>query len=576
MNSQEVLDAVAKHQTISFDIFSTLVDRPYVKPTDLFKQMELDLGIPGFHDERVDAERRSRRRENPEISFDDIYEEIDRQFVHVKATELEYEKQVLKTNPEMKEVFDYAISLGKNVIIVSDMYLPADFLDEVLQKNGYSGYSKIYVSCEHKCNKHTGDLFKLVLEDLSVESNSILHIGDNKGSDYNSARRVGIDAFWYESMMDQYFSQNKIESRFYNRNKGLGASILVSMDALYWMKNNKQTSNQNYWYDTSYRFAGPVTYSFIRFIKQNLSDDVKRIFFVARDGYNLIRVYKTLYDDNISCEYIYAPRILRNLVADSNRNDNNYICWIVKFFANDDAVRDSIPSGRLTTKVCTKVYKENTEIFENLREKEVQKCNEYMSKVVVGDDDLAVVDATTLKYSSQKLIEHFTGERIVTGYYYNVLKESRETKHFTFQDRSRKFNNWSEVNVPELFMSSPEPPICGISDDYRPMFREDNSEHELHRISIHGDIMKGEVDYAADVRERFGDMLPEIDPVAVAAWTDVLINRRSAADKENILKMMWAPDFDHKEYYHLIFNWADLKYHLKNKAFSFIWKFSKN
>ena len=41
----------------------------------------------------------------------------------------------LVVNPEMKAVYDEAIKQNKKIIIVSDMYLPADFIKKVLHKN---------------------------------------------------------------------------------------------------------------------------------------------------------------------------------------------------------------------------------------------------------------------------------------------------------------------------------------------------------------------------------------------------------------------------------------------------------
>ena len=47
-------------KAVSFDIFDTLIVRPYIRPKDLFAHMEQAEGAPGFAAERVDAERRSR------------------------------------------------------------------------------------------------------------------------------------------------------------------------------------------------------------------------------------------------------------------------------------------------------------------------------------------------------------------------------------------------------------------------------------------------------------------------------------------------------------------------------------
>ena len=50
---------IEKHNTISFDIFDTLLLRPYAKPTDLFKHLEKLENAQGFAAERVMAEKRA-------------------------------------------------------------------------------------------------------------------------------------------------------------------------------------------------------------------------------------------------------------------------------------------------------------------------------------------------------------------------------------------------------------------------------------------------------------------------------------------------------------------------------------
>lgn len=47
----------------------------------------------------------------------------------------------LVVNPEMKAVYDEAIKQNKKIIIVSDMYLPADFIKKVLHKNLHNIFS---------------------------------------------------------------------------------------------------------------------------------------------------------------------------------------------------------------------------------------------------------------------------------------------------------------------------------------------------------------------------------------------------------------------------------------------------
>ena len=59
----------------------------------------------------------------------------------------------------MVNIFDKAKLLGKHVILASDMYLPKKTIEEILEQCGISGYEKIYLSCEQKSDKKSGELF---------------------------------------------------------------------------------------------------------------------------------------------------------------------------------------------------------------------------------------------------------------------------------------------------------------------------------------------------------------------------------------------------------------------------------
>lgn len=136
--SDELKNKINKAEVISFDIFDTLLLRPYLKPTDLFRHMEESYHANGFANARIEAEKTTRKlhREKEEVSLDEIYEQISKPFQNFKEKELEWEGQVSQANPEIKQIFEYARSLGKRLIIISDMYLSRQFLAKLLSKGG--------------------------------------------------------------------------------------------------------------------------------------------------------------------------------------------------------------------------------------------------------------------------------------------------------------------------------------------------------------------------------------------------------------------------------------------------------
>lgn len=110
-----IYEEIKKHDIISFDIFDTLLIRPYVKPTDLFLHIEKLYKIKGFHKNRILAEKSARGKyiDNEEITLNQIYEEIDEKYKRFKEIEIELEERILTIHKENKKIYDYALSLGK-------------------------------------------------------------------------------------------------------------------------------------------------------------------------------------------------------------------------------------------------------------------------------------------------------------------------------------------------------------------------------------------------------------------------------------------------------------------------------
>ena len=198
MNVVALKKLIQSFDIISFDIFDTLLLRPYVNPADMFVHMERAYKKPGFVAWRTGAEAAFYRTHGTtrEARLVDIYS-VPGDFADMQAAEMDWEYNILTANPKMKEIYDFAIAAGKRVIIASDMYLPQEFIERTLSKNGFVGYHKLYLSNEINHRKDRGDMYGYILADLDVAPNKVLHIGDNKHSDFEQARRNGISAYLY-------------------------------------------------------------------------------------------------------------------------------------------------------------------------------------------------------------------------------------------------------------------------------------------------------------------------------------------------------------------------------------------
>lgn len=210
-----IFNQIEKHDIISFDIFDTLVVRNVLKPSDIFTLTEKKYNtlhknspINNFKEKRIGAEKISRSNKKNEITINDIYCQIeypDQIKNELMMIEIDVEFKYIVKNPNIYPLYQYAKEKGKKIIIASDMYLSKEFISRVLKNCGIDTYDTLFISSEIGYRKKTGDLFAYICNYLKCNPNNILHIGDNKISDFYMALKNGLDAFLiYPSMENMY------------------------------------------------------------------------------------------------------------------------------------------------------------------------------------------------------------------------------------------------------------------------------------------------------------------------------------------------------------------------------------
>lgn len=214
-NNQEFSEfkkMIEDKKVVSFDIFDTLLLRNVLVPKDIFKILDKEVkekyNIDNFYNIRISSESESRtRKNNYEVKLDEIYKKISDKIAipveDIRQRELELEKDFICVNPFMYNLFDYCIRQKKKVILISDMYLPKKFIDELLKNCGYSNYDENYVSCEIRKSKYQGDLFEYVKDKKKIDVKDWIHVGDNEYSDINNAIKHGITTYHYKKIIDR-------------------------------------------------------------------------------------------------------------------------------------------------------------------------------------------------------------------------------------------------------------------------------------------------------------------------------------------------------------------------------------
>lgn len=293
MEAMNMAKGLMRYETISFDIFDTLIFRPFSKPSDLFILVGTKLDIMDFCQIRIDAEQEARKkaelmRGNSEVTIYDIYEIVERKTGISKETgvaaEFQTELDLCFENPYMKRVFDIVKYQGKTIIVCSDMYYPSDMLKVLLSKCGYDGYVDLYVSCEYNCTKRNGGLFEIIKNKYS----ELVHIGDNNISDIEMAFKAGIPNIKYQNV-----NEKGEKFRAENMSHLVGSAYRGIVNAHLHNGTNKYTP----YYEMGFVYAGIYVFGFCQWIHKIAKNaGIDKILFLAREG----DIYKKVFDMSFS------------------------------------------------------------------------------------------------------------------------------------------------------------------------------------------------------------------------------------------------------------------------------------
>jgi len=537
---KQLLKIIEKKQVISFDIFDTLLLRPYKKPDDLFLYMEKEFDLGGFCQSRRDAESifYAQKGQDKEVDIDDIYSVLP-QYTAIKEKELELEFSGLIINKKMKDIYDYAISRGKIVIIASDMYLPYDFILKILKKNSITGYKKLYLSNHINKRKDRGDMYDYIIKDLNINANQILHIGDNKVSDYKNPRKYGISAYHYKKVVDRFLDENKQFRLFSEQNKGsIFASIITSLSSQYVNISN------DYWETFGYRYAGPIVYAYVNYIYQIAKQEkLTNILFIARDGYIAEKVFRIINKEKIKSNYVYAPRIL-NYTAnlDFDVKSSKQLQIVCEYF--DKNVEHLSLSD---------FFSQNINEFRELAKKEKVKTgySKYINAICGDKSKIGIVDTISGQLSAQKLIEKEIHKKTI-GFYISTIANRdilRQLEYYDFFGNNLRdeFLCKNKYDLIEFIFSAPEYPIITMSDG-QPVYQENISEYEKIRHKIYHKIENGILNFINNITTRTHISNIQISNNEILSLINAYVDNPSAKDINAMFDVKKSPFADNSVY----------------------------
>lgn len=307
----------------SFDVYDTIVTRWVYEPKGIWELMSFYLLRDSeewrlsasfksdFAYIRLDAEKQARKADSYEITIDDIYKVIENNYSlsseiceRLKQLEIECELNntvIIKENIEKIKELQKA---GNHIVLISDMYLPKSFFVELFSRVcPMLNQFKLYLSCDIGITKASGLLYKYVSEQEGVPYSEWIHEGDNVVSDINVVELYGISTVFYKKSIDVGLIK-RIEGVM-PHNATLLRQYLLGMT-------KGIRADASCGYRMGYGFIGIALYAYVEWVLQQAkSRNIRRLFFIARDGFVLKKIADTvinIYALDIETFYLYGSR----------------------------------------------------------------------------------------------------------------------------------------------------------------------------------------------------------------------------------------------------------------------------
>ena len=323
---------LSAYDVISFDIFDTLLTRAVYHPRDLFSIIEKQSGVPGYSEARILADSTVNRSIGAGATIQDIYAELqkslrlsDEKTQQLLELEISLEGKYLKPRRDMVTLYQNLLASGKEIILVSDMYLTRDIIEPILESNGITGYSRLYISCQEGLRKDDDTLWDQVLSDYNGKN--VAHVGDNQKSDWQMLSDRREKTTWIMNPRDEetidgselpHVAQGISDSVMRSIIQGLNCNLGVYNSPFALSPDGQLRFTDPYTYGFS--AFGPLLYEFMTWLHDNTGDVTLQ--FLAREGYIFQQVYRGIYRDEAKeNHYLLASRRAVSVAAIRTEDD---------------------------------------------------------------------------------------------------------------------------------------------------------------------------------------------------------------------------------------------------------------
>lgn len=485
ITKMQLTQMIKDQDVLSVDLFDTLIMRQTLLPSDVVelvdcKLREQGIVIDGFVQRRMQSEKKLSQMKAPQLVeiYQDMLEgNLDNKISAVELAELEWQTDYELVIPR-KDFCDYIedfYNKGKKIYIVSDTYYTKSQLKKLLSKCGITYYTDIFASCEYHTGK-TQELFQRLLE--ITESKSCLHIGDDSTADVENAMKNGLQACKICSGMDLmeqvgYFGMWEYLNNLSDRIRmGMFVARLFNSPFQFETKDCKiRVGNSE---NLGYLFFAPMICDFVMwFAKQIECNQIKNVWFCARDGYLIQKLYKELCPEK-KTTYFLTSRIAAIRAGVQNAEDVRY----VENMRFSGTVVEQLKKrfGIVTNEEREKLTDYLDEI---LTQTAIDRENaaKYISKLPIEEGNIAFFDFVA-KGTCQMFVGHLLKQHLKGFYFLQMEKEQMQGMKLDivsyYSDDERNSSAiFDDYYILETMLTAPMPSVTGFDKEGTPYFAEE-------------------------------------------------------------------------------------------------------
>lgn len=501
----EFMRRLENSEVISVDLFDTLIMRRTLFATDVIeltdeKLKEQGIVIEKFCDRRLESEKYLSQQTASTLVkiYEYMLEKYDIQNVTAQQlAELEWklDYELVVPRREICEAAAQAYEGGKAVYIVSDTYYTKQQLVQLLDKCKITKYTQVLASCEYRTGK-TQQLFEVLKKRL--DGKSCIHIGDDDIADIQSARKYGISACKIYSgpeLLEKagYLGLSEFTKTLSDRIRiGIFVSVLFNSPFQFETQEKKITIRDAY--ELGVLLFAPMISDFvIWFKKQAEKYDIKNIWFGARDGYLIKKMYD-MYVKNRQSIYFLTSRTAAIRSGIQDEEDIRYI---------EEMRFSGTLKEQMQNRLGITVDKEKSRLTDYKQEilQHAAVCRtgyqKYIAQFPVKNGDIAFFDFVA-KGTCQLFMSRIVDAHLKGFYFLRLEEEQMKDRNLdivSFYESSERDNSviFDDYYILETMLTSPMPSVAFFDEEGSPVYAEET--RSLSDIECFQKAQDGILDY---------------------------------------------------------------------------------